>query len=101
MTDRPFVEHSEVGVAAPSCSIFFRIWYPQAPGIPQLRTTAIDPTIAEHRGHIVKNTGDGLLVEFASAVDAVQCAIKFRRTLGERYADVPDVRIMGAVVAEL
>ncbi|MGB7008324.1 MAG: adenylate/guanylate cyclase domain-containing protein, partial [Pseudolabrys sp.] len=38
------------------------------------RTKVIDPKIAEHRGRIVKTTGDGALVEFASAVDAVRCA---------------------------
>ena len=40
-----------------------------------LRESLIDPKIAEHRGRIVKTTGDGALVEFASAVDAVRCAI--------------------------
>src|SRR6187551_4059725 len=39
-----------------------------------LRRTLVDPTIADHRGRIVKTTGDGMLVEFASAVDAVRCA---------------------------
>ena len=41
-----------------------------------LRKTLIDPTIAAHRGRIVKTTGDGMLVEFASAVDAARCALK-------------------------
>jgi adenylate cyclase len=42
-----------------------------------LRAEAIDPKIAAHRGRIVKTTGDGLLVEFASVVDALRCALQF------------------------
>jgi adenylate cyclase len=44
-----------------------------------LRRELIDPTIAEHRGRLVKTTGDGLLVEFASVVDAVRCALRFQQ----------------------
>ena len=44
-----------------------------------IRNELIDPTIAEHRGHIVKTTGDGLLVEFGSVVDALRCAIEWGR----------------------
>jgi class 3 adenylate cyclase len=40
------------------------------------RKSLVDPTVAAHRGRIVKTTGDGMLVEFASAVDAVRCAIE-------------------------
>jgi len=43
-----------------------------------LRKSLIDPRIAEHRGRIVKTTGDGALIEFASAVDAVRCALEIR-----------------------
>jgi len=39
----------------------------------------VDPKIAEHRGRIVKNTGDGFLAEFASVVDAVRCAVEVQR----------------------
>jgi adenylate cyclase len=46
-----------------------------------LRRDLIDPAIEEHRGRIVKTTGDGLLVEFASVVDAVRCALKVQREL--------------------
>jgi adenylate cyclase len=46
----------------------------------------IDPKIKEHRGRIVKNTGDGLLAEFASVVDAVRCAVEIQRGMVERNA---------------
>jgi TolB-like protein/class 3 adenylate cyclase len=53
-----------------------------------------DPKIAEHRGRIVKTTGDGLLAEFASVVDAVRCAVDVQHGMAERNADVPaDKRI--------
>jgi class 3 adenylate cyclase/pimeloyl-ACP methyl ester carboxylesterase len=48
-----------------------------------------DPKIMEHRGHIIKTTGDGMLVEFASAVDAVRCAVEIQRGMTERNVDVP------------
>ena len=49
----------------------------------------VDPRIVEHRGRIVKTTGDGLLVEFASVVDAVRCAADVQRELAERNSEVP------------
>jgi TolB-like protein len=49
----------------------------------------VDPKIAEHRGRVVKNTGDGLLAEFSSVVDAVRCAVDVQRGMAERNADVP------------
>jgi adenylate cyclase len=54
-----------------------------------IRRELIDPRIVEHRGRIVKTTGDGLLVEFASVVDAVRCAVDVQREMAERKADVP------------
>jgi len=54
------------------------------------RLALIDPKITEHRGRIVKTTGDGLLVEFASAVDAVRCAIEVQRGMIERNAAVAE-----------
>jgi adenylate cyclase len=51
-----------------------------------------DPKIAEHRGRIVKTTGDGLLVEFASVVDAVRCAVEVQRAMAEHNATVPTER---------
>jgi adenylate cyclase len=59
-----------------------------------LRRELIDPKIAEHRGRIVKTTGDGLLVEFASVVDAVRCAVEVQKAMAERNTGVPgDTRI--------
>jgi TolB-like protein/class 3 adenylate cyclase len=52
----------------------------------------INPKIAEHRGRIVKNTGDGFLAEFASVVGAVRCAVEVQRGMADREPDVPDQR---------
>jgi len=57
-----------------------------------LRKTLFDPKIAEHRGRIVKNTGDGALVEFASAVEAVRCADEIQRGMAEQNTNVPQDR---------
>jgi adenylate cyclase len=68
----------------------------------------IYPKITEHRGRTVKNTGDGLLAEFASVVDAVRCAVEVQRSMVERNAGIPadqriDFRVginLGDVIAE-
>src|SRR5215468_8314068 len=52
------------------------------------RRALIDPKIAEHRGRMVKTTGDGALIEFASVVDAVRCAIDVQRGMAERNVGV-------------
>jgi adenylate cyclase len=58
------------------------------------RRALVDPKIKEHHGRIVKTTGDGMLVEFASVVDAVRCAVEVQRGMAERNAGVPqDKRI--------
>jgi adenylate cyclase len=58
------------------------------------RKTLVDPKIGEHRGRIVKTTGDGMLVEFASAVDAARCAIDVQNSMAEQNTNVPqDKRI--------
>jgi adenylate cyclase len=54
-----------------------------------IRADIIDPKITEHRGRIVKTTGDGLLVEFSSVVDALRCATQWQRGMIERDADLP------------
>ena len=56
-----------------------------------LRKTLFDPKITDHHGRIVKNTGDGALVEFASVVDAVRCAAEVQRGVAERNTDLPQV----------
>src|SRR6195952_880844 len=73
-----------------------------------LRSDMIDPTIAVHHGRVVKRTGDGVLVEFRSVVDAVRCAIEIQTGMAERNAGLPaerriDLRIgihLGDVVEE-
>src|SRR6516162_3553910 len=57
-----------------------------------IRHELSDPKVKEHRGRIVKTTGDGLLIEFASVVDAVRCAVEVQRAMAERHADVPSDR---------
>ncbi len=72
------------------------------------RRELIDPKIAEHHGRIVKTTGDGLLAEFASPVNAVRCAVDVQKGMVERNGDVPrerriELRIginLGDVIAE-
>jgi hypothetical protein len=54
------------------------------------RRILIDPKIKQHHGRIVKTTGDGMLIEFASAVDAVRCAAEIQRAMVDRNASVPE-----------
>jgi adenylate cyclase len=73
-----------------------------------IRAELIDPTIAAHNGRLVKTTGDGLLVEFSSVVDALRCATEVQTGMAERNAPIPaDKRIefriginMGDIVVE-
>jgi adenylate cyclase len=51
----------------------------------------IDPKIREHQGRVVKNTGDGMLAEFASVLDAVRCAAQIQRGMIDRDKDMPDI----------
>jgi len=53
-----------------------------------LRSELLDPQIAEHRGRLVKTTGDGMLVEFASVVDALSCAVAVRQAMPASNTDV-------------
>ena len=53
------------------------------------RKELVDPKIIEHRGRIVKTTGDGMLVEFVSVVDAVRCAVDIQRGMADRNTEVP------------
>ena len=54
------------------------------------RTELIEPCIARHDGRLVKTTGDGLLVEFASVVDAIRCAVAVQDGMAERNAGTPE-----------
>src|SRR6516164_623860 len=54
------------------------------------RRELVDPKIAERHGHIVKTTGDGMLVEFGSVVDAVRCAVEIQRGMIDRNAEIPE-----------
>lgn len=58
-----------------------------------VRNAVVDPTIAAHRGRIVKTTGDGMLVEFASAVDAARCSVEIQRGMSSQNANFPQHRI--------
>jgi TolB-like protein/Tfp pilus assembly protein PilF len=63
-------------------------------GLMAHRRDLVDPKIGEHRGRIVKTTGDGLLVEFASVVDALRCAVEVQRGMSERNGGIePERRI--------
>ena len=72
------------------------------------RKELFEPEIARHHGRVFKLMGDGMLAEFGSVVDAVECAVSLQRGLGERNAEVPDdqriqVRIginLGEVIVE-
>jgi adenylate cyclase len=57
-----------------------------------LRSDLVDPAIAAHHGRVVKRTGDGVLVEFRSVVDAVRCAIEVQKGMVERNAGLPPER---------
>jgi class 3 adenylate cyclase len=56
------------------------------------RREFVEPLIAEYQGRVVKLMGDGALVEFASVVDAVRCAVLIQQGMTEREAEVPDDR---------
>jgi adenylate cyclase len=57
-----------------------------------LRSDLIDPTIAIHKGRVVKRTGDGAIIEFRSVVDAVRCAIEVQNAMAERNSGIPEDR---------
>src|ERR1700733_11289880 len=57
-----------------------------------LQRDLLKPKISEHHGRIIKNTGDGVLLEFASVVDAVRCAVEIQREMIDRNVDFPEDR---------
>src|SRR5450755_2266750 len=56
------------------------------------RTEVLQPIVTKHRGRIVKLMGDGVLIEFASAVDAVECAVQLQEAMAAANAGAPDDR---------
>jgi adenylate cyclase len=66
-----------------------------------LRSDLIDPTIAVHNGHVFKRTGDGILIEFRSVVDAVRCAIEVQNAMVERNAGLHVDQCMKAAMERL
>ena len=69
------MEADEAGTLAALKAVRKELWYPR---------------IADHGGRVVKTTGDGQLVEFASVVSAVECAVDVQRAMARRAADVPE-----------
>ena len=68
-----------------------------------IRADIIDPKITQHRGRIVKTTGDGLLVEFSSVVDALRCATEIQSGMADDNAEIAAFRVgvhQGDIVAE-
>ena len=65
------------------------------------RRELIDPKIAEHQGRIVKTTGDGLLIEFPSVIEAVQCAVEVQSAMQDRNKHVPATRASSSASASI
>ena len=65
-----------------------------------LRSDLIDPTIAVHRGGVVKRTGDGALIEFRSVVDAMRCAIEIQNGMVERCQLTTAVNVKTILLAD-
>jgi adenylate cyclase len=87
------VDRKLAAILAPMWSATVASWARDEAGTPArlktLRKEFIAPKIAEHRGRVVKLTGDGALVEFASVVNAVQCAADTQVGIGQRHASLP------------
>src|SRR5690349_21860780 len=88
MPDNPPVQRRLAAILAADVAGYSRLMGADEEGtlrlLKALRAGLIDPTIAEHNGRIVKTTGDGLLVEFASVVDAMRCANAWQAAMVER-----------------
>jgi adenylate cyclase len=66
-----------------------------------IRRELTDPTVARHHGRVVKTTGDGILIEFPSVVDATTCAISIQRAMANRNANVPEDKRIASVSASM
>jgi adenylate cyclase len=88
MADNPPVQRRLAAILAADVAGYSRLMGADEEGtlarLKALRAGLIDPTIAGHNGRIVKTTGDGLLVEFASVVDAMRCATQWQAAMSER-----------------
>jgi hypothetical protein len=76
---------------AKNCLGGSRLWSPRSP-YSRFRSSWLRASFAEHRGRIVKTTGDGVLIEFPSVVDAVRCAVEIQLGMAERAAVAPTDR---------
>ena len=97
MADNPPVQRRLAAILAADVVGYSRLMGADEEGtlarLKALRAALIDPTIARHNGRIVKTTGDGLLVEFASVVDAMRCATQWQAAMAERAGTGIDWRI--------
>src|SRR5712691_3987361 len=91
--DEPRVDRRLAAILAADVAAYSRLMGVDEEGtlaaLKRYRRELVDPKITEHRGRIVKTTGDGMLVEFVSVVDAVRCAVDIQRGMGERNTGVP------------
>src|SRR5881409_3825483 len=96
MADTPPVQRRLAAILAADVAGYSRLMGADEEGtLARLRASRrelIDPKIGEHHRRIVKTTGDGLLVEFASVVDAVRCAVEVQRAMIDREPEATDER---------
>jgi adenylate cyclase len=99
------VERKLAAILAADVAGYSRLMHADEEGtlarLKEIRRELGDPTIAEHRGRIVKTTGDGLLVEFQSVVDAVRCAVEWQQGMTDRNSGVPADRRIGINVGDV
>src|ERR1041384_3392891 len=92
MADTPLVQRRLAAILAADVAGYSRLMGADEQGklsrLKALRAELVDPTIAKHGGRIVKTTGDGLLAEFASVVDAVRCAAELQKGMRGRNAEL-------------
>jgi adenylate cyclase len=107
MADNPPVQRRLAAILAADVAGYSRLMGADEEGtlgrLKALRAALIDPAVAGHHGRIVKTTGDGLLVEFASVVDAMRCAIEWQATMVERAETGIEWRIgvnLGDIIIE-
>src|SRR5437016_1980563 len=93
MADNPPTQRRLAAILAADITGYSRLMGADEEGtlarLKTLRAELIDPAIAGHNGRIVKTTGDGMLVEFASVVDAMRCATQWQAAMRERSAGAP------------